>query len=247
VGRAPQGWRPPGGWRRRRQVQLGQDADKRASWPLYTASAHARTGRRTWLIVVALEESIADWARQPIASFHDGMFRPIVIGPREIPRVVDLDEAAALPELAVLSALVHGQGVDALEVGLAGFTAAAAVAREDRDRGRLYADAVLDALSREDMKLLLEVVMKNEAFPYKSEFARENYERGRTLGIAEGTAEGVAKGRAEGLRAVLAALCREHGIAWTEIRAANAAALDAETLERLVVRVSAERRWPDDA
>ena len=89
--------------------------------------------------------------------------------------------------------------------------------------------------------------MKNETFPYKSEFARENYERGRTLGIAEGTAEGVAKGRAEGLRAVLAALCREHGIAWTEIRAANAAALDAETLERLVVRVSAERRWPDDA
>ena len=57
----------------------------------------------------------------------------------------------------------------------------------------------------------------------------------------------MAKGKAEGLRAELAALCREHGIAWTEVRAANAAALDAETLERLVVRVSAERRWPDDA
>jgi hypothetical protein len=54
----------------------------------------------------------------------------------------------------------------------------------DRDRGRLYADAVLDALSREDMR---------------------------------------------------------------ELRAANVAALDADTLERLVVRVIAERRWPDDA
>ena len=229
------------------EVQLGRDTDKRMSWPLYAASAHARTRHRTLLVVVALEESIAEWSRRPIATFHDGTFRPIVIGPREIPRVTDLQEAAAQPELAVLSALVHGRDAGALEVGLAGFTAAAEVAREDRDRGRLYADAVLDALSREDMRVLLEVVMKNETFPYKSEFARENYERGRTLGIAEGKAEGIAEGKAEGLRAVLVALCREHGIAWTQSREANVSALDADTLERLVVRVIAERRWPDDA
>ena len=33
----------------------------------------------------------------------------------------------------------------------------------------------------------------------------------------------------------------------TAARAENVAALDAETLERLVGRVIAERRWPDDA
>ncbi len=80
--------------------------------------------------------------------------------------------------------------------------------------------------------------MKPEGFP-KSEFARQNYEKG--------WAEGKAEGKVEGVRGVLITLCREHGIPWTEARAQNVAALDAETLERLVVRVIAERRWPDDA
>ena len=132
---------------------------------------------------------------------------------------MDLEQARALPELAVLSTLMHGR------------------------RGSLSADAVLAALSSEDMRALLEVVMKNESFPYESEFARENYERG----MAEGEAKGVAAGKAEGLRTVLIALCRAHGIEWTDARAANVTALDTDTLERLIVRVSAERRWPDDA
>ncbi|MBN8613659.1 MAG: hypothetical protein J0L92_23895 [Deltaproteobacteria bacterium] len=97
------------------------------------------------------------------------------------------------------------------------------------------------------MRALLEVVMKNESFPYKSELARESYERGMAEGEARGEAKGVAAGKAEGLRTVLIALCRAHGIEWTDARAANVAALDTDTLERLIVRVSAERRWPDDA
>ncbi|MBN8612069.1 MAG: hypothetical protein J0L92_15855 [Deltaproteobacteria bacterium] len=221
------------------EVQRQRDADKVFRWPFYVAGAHARTRRRTWLVVLAFEESVADWARRPISTFHDGTFRPIVIGPAAIPRVFDLDEARADPELAVLSTMMHGRDADALAVGLAGFVAASTVALEDKNRGRLYADAVLASLSRDDMRVLLEVVMKSESFPYKSEFARENYERGR--------AEGVAEGKAEGLIAVLVTLCREHGIPWTESRAANVAALDADTLERLVVRVIGERRWPDDA
>lgn len=160
---------------------------------------------------------------------------------------MDLDRARALPELAVLSTLMHGREEGAIDVGLAGFVAAAEVARVDRDRGRLYADAVLAALDVEDMRKVLEAVMKNETFPYKSVFARENYERGLADGEARGKASGEAAGKADGLRAALHALCRAHGIDWTDERAANVRALDTDTLERLIVRISAERRWPDDA
>jgi hypothetical protein len=63
----------------------------------------------TLLVVLALEESVAAWARQPIATMQPATpLAPLVLGPSEIPRV-DTDEAAAeLPELAILSALVHG-------------------------------------------------------------------------------------------------------------------------------------------
>lgn len=64
------------------EVQLSRATEKRMSWPFYAASAHAKTGRRTLLLVIALERSIADWARQPITTFQDGTFRPTVIGPR---------------------------------------------------------------------------------------------------------------------------------------------------------------------
>lgn len=220
------------------EVQLWRDADKRMSWPFYTASAHAMTRRRTLLLVIALDRSIADWSRRPITTFQDGTFCPIVIGPAEVPRIVDVDIATAHPELAVLSALMHGAEPDALDVGRAGLTAAAAVAQQDEDRGRLDADAVLASMSVEDQRLLLEVVMKPDGYP-RSEFGRQNYDKG--------WAEGLAEGKAEGVRAVLATLCREHGIPWTDARAANVAALDEATLERLIVRVIAERRWPDDA
>lgn len=137
---------------------------------------------------------------------------------------------------------MHGAGPDALEVGRAGLTAAAEVAQHDEDRGRLYADAVLASLSVEDQRVLLEVVMKPDGYP-RSEFGRQQYDKG----WAEGLAEGKAEGKAEGLRAVLVTVCRQHGIDWTDARAANIAALDAETLEGLLVRLIAERRWPDDA
>jgi len=65
------------------------------------------------------------------ATFHDGLFRPLVLGAADIPRVTDTSVARAEPELAVLSALAHGREEGALEVGLAGWDAAAAVAREE--------------------------------------------------------------------------------------------------------------------
>ena len=179
------------------------------SWPVYVASAHAATGKRTLLVVLAFDDSVAEWASRPIATFHDGTFRPIVLRASSLPRVTDLDTARAQPELAVLSAFAHGRERGAVEVGLAAWVGAVTVASHDADRGKLYADAVLASLTKRDARALLEVVMKTDGYQYKSEWMKQNFAEGEAKGRAEGKAEGKA--------------------------------------ERLIVRISAERRWPDDA
>ena len=94
---------------------------------------------------------------------------------------------------------------------------------------------LLAALTGEDARLLLEVVMKTEGYEYESEFARKNF------------AEGKAEGRAESMRQMVAALCKAHGIGWDRARAAAIAARTATELEQLALSISAERRWPDEA
>ena len=221
------------------EVQLRRDEEKLRSWPLYVASAHAATGKRTLVVVLALDGGVARWAARPIATFQDGSFCPIVLQGSSIPRVTDLEAARAEPELAVLSALAHGREHRAVEVGLAAWIGAVTVAVGDADRGKLYADAVLASLSKKDARALLEVVMKTEGFEYKSEWMRQNF--------AEGRAAGKAEGKAEGLREIVAALCGAHGLGWSDARAALVSAMSVTELERLVVRISADRRWPDDA
>ena len=217
------------------ECQGSRDARKLRSWPAYVARAHAATGKRTLLIVVALDAAVAGWAARPIATFQDGGFRPLVIGPSAIPRVTDPAAARSLPELAVLSALAHGRSDSAIEVGLAGWFAAEAVARADEDRGKLYADAVLASLTDENARALLEVVMKTEGYQYRSVFARQNF--------ADGKAEGKAEGRVEVVRALSEAL----GLGWSAARAELVSRQSPEQLDRLVARLGTDRRWPDDA
>jgi hypothetical protein len=65
--------------------------------------------------------------------------------------------------------------------------------------------------------------MKTDGYQYQSEWMKQNF------------AEGEAK---EG---------KAHGLGWSAARAENVACLSCEGLERLIVRISAERRWRDDA
>jgi hypothetical protein len=73
--------------------------------------------------------------------------------------------------------------------------------------------------------------MKTEGYEYQSEWMRQSFD------------EGKAEGKAE----VVRALCEAHGLGWDALRASVVARLSGADLERLVVRISAERRWPEDA
>ncbi|MBI4701227.1 MAG: hypothetical protein HY744_08730, partial [Deltaproteobacteria bacterium] len=90
------------------EVQLAPDEDKRLTWPLYLAGLRARLRCPVCLLVVAPRRAVARWCARPIALGHPGfVLRPLVLGPDAVPLVTAVEQAAAAPELAVLSALAH--------------------------------------------------------------------------------------------------------------------------------------------
>ena len=194
------------------EVQLGLDRDKVWSWPAYHATLRARLRCETMLVVVCVDAAIAAWSSRPIPLGQPGsVFTPLVVGPGTVPEITA--EAAAAPELAVLSVLAHGQEESAEAIGKA---ALAAAARLDDARAALYADLTL-GMVHEAAKKALEAMMASGNYEYQSEFARkyfgqgraEGEARGKALGLHEGLAlglqEGLTKGKAEALLAVLAA------------------------------------------
>jgi hypothetical protein len=88
------------------EIQLQTDRDKLRSWPLYQAAARAQYECDACLLVVALTERVARWARKPIPLGPGGsVFRAIVFGPSEVPHHFE----HPTPELSLLSGLAHGK------------------------------------------------------------------------------------------------------------------------------------------
>src|ERR1700729_440714 len=48
------------------EVQLSVDADKRYTWPAYLANLRDRIRCPVYLLIIAIEESVARWAGKPI-------------------------------------------------------------------------------------------------------------------------------------------------------------------------------------
>jgi hypothetical protein len=175
------------------EVQRDADPRKRFSWPLYAAAVHAKLERPTCLVVLAESEGVARWASEPIASLQPGSpFTPLVLGPSSMPLVTSETEAKATPELAVLSAIAHGRGAHALEVGRAALSAAA---RLDDDRRSVYTEFVLGVLDRAAREML-EIEMD-----LSDEFISELF--GGKIARAEAKAE--ARGEARAVLEVLSA------------------------------------------
>lgn len=177
------------------EVQLGRDPDKRFSWPVYLATLRARSRCPVYLLVFCIDESVARWCARPIEFGHPGLrLVPLVVGPREIPVLVDPAAAVAAPELAVLSAMAHG-GDPAHRGVLDAFVAS--LSSVESDRSLLYSDlvlALLPVVAKEYLEGLL-----TSTYEFQSDFARRYFSAGRVEGEAEGEARGEA-------RAVLAVL-----------------------------------------
>lgn len=90
------------------EVQLGRDADKPWTWPLYLSVLRERNRCLVWLLVIAPAEEIATCAASPLEfAPGNGAVTPVVLGPGMVPWVTDAAAAKANPELALLSAAAH--------------------------------------------------------------------------------------------------------------------------------------------
>ena len=94
------------------EVQLSQDDRKRFVWPVYAASLRARLKCQVSLLVVTVDETVARWAAKPIDMGNGSRFVPLVLRPSGIPEVIDEQQAQSDPELAVLSAMAHGNDAE---------------------------------------------------------------------------------------------------------------------------------------
>lgn len=191
------------------EVQLQWDSDKPFAWPAYVAGARARYRCPACLLVVTPDATLASRLAKPIELGPGrGVVVPLVLGPQGIPVVTDLAEAARRPELAVLSALAHGQTEVALDVAVAALAATTGV--EGDERKALYADLVLFSVGEAARKALERLVaMRN--YEYQSEFGREMVSKGRE----EGREEGREQGRAEGMQPLVHMVERRLGRSMT--------------------------------
>ncbi|WP_437819714.1 hypothetical protein [Sorangium sp. So ce1078] len=170
------------------EVQLGVDPDKPYVWPVYVVQTRARHRCPTRLLVVTIDPAMARWCSRPIDTGHPGLtLTPLVLGPEGVPVVTDAEQAKAAPEVAVLSAMTHGQSEAGQAIGVAFLAAAAGL---DEARRALYTDVVLSSLN-EAARRMLEAMMKS-GYEFQSEFARGYVAKGREEGIRAGALEAKA-------------------------------------------------------
>jgi hypothetical protein len=163
------------------EVQLAVDDDKRFTWPEYLMGARARYRCPAGLLVVAPQPEVAAWCAQPIDTGVPGfVLIPPVLGRQAVPVITDPAEAARRPELAVLSAMAHGESEQGAAIAAAVLPAVRGL---DDERARFYGDLVLNSLN-EAARRALEAMMKG--YEYQSDFAKKYVAVGRDEGRTEG-------------------------------------------------------------
>ncbi|WP_437854666.1 hypothetical protein [Sorangium sp. So ce363] len=209
------------------EVQLGVDPDKPYVWPVYVTQTRARHRCPTRLLVVTIGAAMARWSARPIDTGHPGWtLTPLVLGPQRVPVVTDVEQAKAAPEMAVLSAMAHGQSEAAEAIGEAFFAAAAGL---DEERRAVYGDLVLSSLNAAARRRL-EAMMKS-GYQFQSEFARGYVAKGRQ----EGRKEGILEAKAHDVLAFLEARGLEVP---AEVRERVLASTDLDELDRWIRRAA---------
>ena len=175
------------------EVQLKRDERKLDSWPLYLTYFKCKVGCPTLLLVVAPRPGVARWAAQPLVVGHDTIRGPPVLGPHVMPVVTDKRQARRCPELAVLSAIMHGKEAVGLAVARA---ALHGIRHLPRARWCLYSDLIVSSLN-EAARAAVEKGMYGK-YRYQSELARKFYGQGQQDGLERGLEKGRREGRQEG-------------------------------------------------
>jgi hypothetical protein len=182
------------------EVQRDQDPDKKFSWPVYVTGVRAKKRCGTVVLVVAPDADVAVWAAETIdLGLGLGPVKPLVLGPAVVPEITDPAEAEKETELAVLSAVAHGNGPNGLAVVQA---ALVGLSRLDQEHAAVYFQIIWNGL-REPMRQALEALVMERQIEDKATFppfVQKLIDRGKLEGIREGKLEGIREGKLEGIR-----------------------------------------------
>jgi hypothetical protein len=190
------------------------------------------------VLVVAIDRAIAAWAAERI-DFDQGMgsIQPLVLGPATVPVVVDPTVADREVELAVLSAMIHGNGSDGLAVVQATL---GALGRLDQEHAAVYLKIIWDVLRAPMQRALEAMAMEGQTegkatFP---PFAQRIFEQGKLDGLREG--------KLDGLREALLRLLGRAGIALSaDERARIESCAEPSTLDRWIENVIGAKTGSD--
>ncbi|WP_437709181.1 hypothetical protein WMF45_33110 [Sorangium sp. So ce448] len=216
------------------EVQRDEDPDKKFSWPTYVTVVRARKRCGTVVLVVAPDAGVATWAAENIdLGLGLGHVEPLVLGPAVVPEITDPNEAENEIELAVLSAVVHGNGPSGLNVVQA---ALAALGRLDQEHAAVYFQVIWNAL-REPMRRALEALVMERQIEGEANFppfVQKLIDRGKL--------EGLREGELKAKRGTLLRLLARAGIVLAECESARIqACMDITTLDRWIDNVFAAK------
>ena len=136
------------------------------------------------LLVITTQNAVAHWAGRSIELGPGTRCKPWVVGPSNAPAITELKHARENVELAVLSAIEHGQNTDIPLVARIASTAILASADIDAERSRLYLDLILISLSQNAPEAF-EATMNSLGYEYQSDFARRYFGQGKAEGRIE--------------------------------------------------------------
>jgi hypothetical protein len=84
---------------------------KKRRWPRYVASLWDEHGTPVCLLVLATEESVARWAREPIHLGPGSVVTPVVIGPGDVPWLDELPVDERTSSVILLNAALHVRNI----------------------------------------------------------------------------------------------------------------------------------------
>jgi len=165
------------------EAQRSCDNDKPYSWMYYLAYLADRYKLPVLLLVVCQDRRVARWASQPFkrgaGAWAALTLRALVVGPHNVPAVVDEEEARRDVLLAVFSVLTHAndEDVDAILRALA----SALKTMEDEDKAYDLAELTLVGVDDTPAGAIWRQMMAMDLSFYRSSFSRQL----RAEGVAE--------------------------------------------------------------
>jgi len=143
-------------------AQVEPDTTTRYAWPHQACALRAELRCPVLLCVVTPRRSLARWAARPIRLGGGNLFQPTALGPAAIPAIVDSVSASQLPELAVLSSIAHGRGLDQERAARIAAAALQAAAQLELELCQRYTQIVRSTLGEPARRLLHEMELCSE-------------------------------------------------------------------------------------